>query len=601
LVAAVVAGTLLWSARDRGTSIDAYRFVPIAVDAGVQSMPAWSPDGQSLAFSGEVDGYYQIFTRRLDQSTAVQVTRLPGDCLYPAWDAGGTRIFFQVAQTTGQSFLGYSTEVWMVGAAGGAPERLIAGATAFTVAPDGRSLVFLAGSPASAGKGAFVLRAFDLQDRSTRELIPVPFKWDGTYYPTSRDLKFSPDGAALALLKPAGDELLVLPNPLAAPGGASRTVRFGPTAGGVVSLYEFDWMPDSRHVVFVLRDPMGGDQSLWMGDVNRGTLGRITASSQWESTPAASPEGGRIAYSSTPLDWDIIEIDLASRVSRPLIASARYDGWGDWRPDGSGLVFSTQRTGRFEIWEQSFRDGVARMVVTPDAFQGEPSLFLVQGAISPDGRSLAYVRFAPSGTRVYLTALGGSRPVRLTSEAATSESDDGPMWSPDGRWIIFRRGHQLMKALAIGGTAPLVVTDDIVDASTKSEGAAQWLPDGRAVVYSAADGLKQLAVDGGTPRLISRERPMVWDVSPHGRLIYAILERDARMMDLVTIEIATGALHTLQSLGRRPLTPDQSGYWDTVRALRVSPDGKRLMYARLNPTADIWILEGVGGRTSPAR
>jgi hypothetical protein len=30
-----------------------------------------------------------------------------------------------------------------------------------------------------------------------------------------------------------------------------------------------------------------------------------------------------------------------------------------------------------------------------------------------------------------------------------------------------------------------------------------------------------------------------------GRVIYAILERDARMMDLVTIDVATGALHTL--------------------------------------------------------
>jgi hypothetical protein len=110
-----------------------------------------------------------------------------------------------------------------------------------------------------------------------------------------------------------------------------------------------------------------------------------------------------------------------------------------------------------------------------------------------------------------------------------------------------------------------------------------------------------LLVDGGTSRLIATEQPMLWDLSPDGRVIYAILERERRMMDLVTIDRVTGAQRTLQSLGRRPLTPDHGGYWDTVRALRVSPDGTRLMYARLNPTADIWILEGVRGHATSAR
>lgn len=594
LAATAAAGAFIWSGRDRGTSIDAYRFVPFAVDAGVQSMPAWSPDGQSLAFSGEVDGYYQIFTRRLDQSTAAQVTSLPGDCLYPAWDSRGTRIFFELNTSKGQSSNANESEVWMISAAGGAPERLMTGTTAFAVAPDGNTLVFLARQSADAEDGVYVLRAFDLQSRSTRDLLPIPAKWDGSYPPTSRGLKFSPDGAVLALVVPGRDALVVLSNPFTPGAKGPRTVRFTPADGGVVSLYEFDWMPDSRHVVLVLRDPRGGDQSLWMGDVDRGSLARVTASSQWESTPAASPEGVRIAYGSTPLDWDLIEIDLTSQATRPLIASARYDGWGDWMPDGSGLVFSTQRTGRFEIWQQSFRDGLARMVVTPDAFPGEPSLFLVQGAISPDGRSLAYVRFAPAATRVYLTALAGSRPVQLTSEAAIGSVDDGPMWSPDGRWILFRRGRHVLKALASGGTAPTIVTDEVVHSRTKSEGAAQWLPDGRAVIFSAADGLRQVPVEGGPSRLIVGEQPMLWDVSPDGRLIYAILERDQRMMDLVTFDMMTGAERTLQSLGRKPLTPDHAGYVDTVRALRVSPDGKRLMYARLNPTADIWILEGVG-------
>jgi len=582
LVAA--AAVLFWPSRGDGPSLDVYRFVPFAVDQGVQSTPAWSPDGLSLAFSGEVDGYSQIFVRRLDQSTPSQLTGLGGDCTYPMWDAEGTRVFFVLAQDAGGP-----SEVWVVSAAGGAPERLIENTPAFTVAPDGDTLLFLAAQTAEGTARTYTLRGFDLQTRSSRDLAPIPAVWDGGYHPTSRSIGLAKDGSAFGVVVPGSAELVLLPNPLAAGGGEPRRVRFTTAQGGVVSLYEFAWMPDSRHVLFNLRDPLGGDQSIWLGDIERGTVTRVTASTQWESTPAVSPDGSRIAFGSTPLDWDILEVDLSSGARRPLVASSRYDGWGDWMPDGSGLVFSTQRTGRFEIWAQSFRDGAVREVVTPDDFPGEPSLFLVQGAVSPDGRSVAYVRFASGGARIYVSALAGSRPVQLTSDPAALLREDDPAWSPDGRWISFRRGDRLMKALASGGTVPALLAEDVDE---DQGGSAQWLPDGAAVVYRAADGLKRTSTDGAPARQVSPERPLVWDLSPDGRVVYAILERERRAIDLVTIDISTGDVRTLMPLGRKPLTPDYNGYRDTLRAMRVSPDGTRLLYAYLNPSADIWILEG---------
>src|SRR5262249_28229276 len=61
-----IAGTLvaLPALRDDGNSgLDRYRFTPIATDAGYQGMPAWSPDGKTLAYVAELDGVLQIFTR----------------------------------------------------------------------------------------------------------------------------------------------------------------------------------------------------------------------------------------------------------------------------------------------------------------------------------------------------------------------------------------------------------------------------------------------------------------------------------------------------------------------------------------------------------
>jgi hypothetical protein len=149
LAIALAGAAVQWAGtRQRAASpIDAYRFVPFAVDAGVQAMPAWSADGQSLAFSGEVDGFYQIFVRRLDQSTPVQITSLAGDCLSAVWHPDGAKVFFQLTQTEGGSYDANRAEVWVVSTAGGAPERLLDGVAAYALAPDGKTIVFLAGQP----------------------------------------------------------------------------------------------------------------------------------------------------------------------------------------------------------------------------------------------------------------------------------------------------------------------------------------------------------------------------------------------------------------------------------------------------------------------
>ncbi len=588
VLVAALAGVTFWPRGGSESALDDYRFTPFAVDAGVQSMPAWSPDGQSLAYSGEVDGYAQVFVRRLDQPAASQITDLPGDCTFPIWDSTGRRIFFVLARPDGSGFLGDDSEVWVVSAAGGAPERLIEHAPAFAVAPDGNTLAFVA--PRDDGPG-FVLRAFDLQARTTRDLIST-MPSSANWRPSSRMLGFARDGSALGVLVPGTPELVVFTN-FRDGGIEPRRVRFATATGEPVSLYAFDWMPDGRHVLLNLLDPFGGDRSTWLGDLESGVATRLTASTGWEFSPVVSPDGRRVAFSTTALDWDLIEVDLADQTHRQLVSSSRYDGWGDWLPDGSGFIFTTQRAGRPEIWSQSSRGGPPGPVVTPDAFADEATLFLSAGAVSPDGRSVAYVRFSPNAVRIYVSALAGSRPVPLTAEERLSVREDSPAWSPDGRWIVFRRGNQLMKALASGSTAPTLLAED---AAGNFSGGPQWLPDGLTVIYKATDGFRQIPADGGAARLVSDAKPAVWDVSADGRLIYAIIEGQRRAIDLHVIDIESGETRRLTSLGRAPLTPEFNGWYDSLRAMRLSPDGRQLMYAYLNPEADIWILEGIGTR-----
>jgi TolB protein len=47
--------------------------------------PAWSPDGQYVAFTSERDGNGEIYVMRADGSQATNVTNNGADDLRPAW------------------------------------------------------------------------------------------------------------------------------------------------------------------------------------------------------------------------------------------------------------------------------------------------------------------------------------------------------------------------------------------------------------------------------------------------------------------------------------------------------------------------------------
>jgi serine/threonine protein kinase len=584
-VAALVLGTL---GAKSTVSLDNIHFTPFATDAGVQSMPAWSPDGETLAYSGEVNGYYQVFTRALNQSTPSQLTSLEADCISPQWDQTGTRVFFLRVQGKSTDAPVAVGDVWVVSAAGGAPQLVTGGAASFAIAPSGDAIV--SAKPVGTSlttAGDVDLWDHDLDTGKDTRLRRLAVSSGKRIVAIGGPLRFTPDGKALALFT-SDDELLLLRNPLTEGSTDQTTVHLTASDGGRISASEFSWFPDGRRFAVALRDQRGGDESIWFGDVARHTVTRVTASAQWETAPAAAPEGDRLAFSTTPLNWDIVDVDLRSGESRPLIASSRYDAWGDWLPDGSGLLFSTSRTGRFEIWTENLHDQSTRAIVTPDAFPDGPSFFIVQGAVSPDQRSVAYVRFSLGQQRIYVSSLAGSRPVRL-SAGADGPQEDAPAWSPDGQWITFRRGRELVKALASGGTTPIVVSREVPMVDSQR---ARWLPDGH-IIYRADDGMKIVSSNGGPVRVVTRAMPVLWDAAPDGKTLYAMLEREHRMIDLVSIDIATGVDHTIRSMGRRPLTPDYFSYVDTLRAMRVSPDGTHLMYAFLNPDADIWIMDGI--------
>jgi eukaryotic-like serine/threonine-protein kinase len=543
-----------------------YRVVPVAVDRAASTTPAWAPDGKVLAYAQEAGGYYQIFTRRFEQRSEApaQLTSLAADCLFPFWHPSGDRIYFLAADA-----------LWAVGAAGGQPERLIENVASAAITPDGKTIIF--NRPANQGGGMWTATAEGKELTRKLEVIATD----------SLVLHVSPDGRKLAVGQQADSHFAVYSLPLPAGHDPGTPVKFRLAPNQFV--YSSDWMPDSRHVIASVTSGFSGF-SLALCDTSSGKVEPLPSAELPQGTPSVSRDGARIAYSTFALNWDIFQVDLVSHAVTPLIASARYDGWPAWTPSGDHLLFATNRTGSPEIWWKSTREEWEHPLLTPADFDEPSTRLLAEPAVSPDGRSMAYVRYSESGVALFMSPLSGGKPVAL--DPGRPGRHDSPAWSPDGNWIAFAVKNQLRKVRPGSRSASIQLRDDVRDNALIP--IVRWSRAGQ-ILYSANSGLAVIDGEGAAPRIVSN-LPLACDWSPDGASIYAIREGEKRRLELIHIDAKSGAIRLIGDLGRRPVTPEPIGYHDNIRALAVSPDGKRAVFAYLQPDSQVWMLEATNPR-----
>lgn len=123
-------------------------------------------------------------------------------------------------------------------------------------------------------------------------------------------------------------------------------------------------------------------------------------------------------------------------------------------PDGSGLVRLTADwpIGRAAAREARSADGRYRARISRDLASGQFRLYYSEGdsdelipltsfggisspAWSPAEDAIAFVSTASGNEEIWLAALDGREPVRLTTNSW--EADQRPTWTPDGQQIIF--------------------------------------------------------------------------------------------------------------------------------------------------------------------
>lgn len=167
---------------------------------------------------------------------------------------------------------------------------------------------------------------------------------------------------------------------------------------------------------------------------------------------------------------------------------------------------------------------IAALVISWSSFaQTATPLWLRQHSISPDGSKIA---FSYQGD-IFTVDTKGGRALQITSNRA---HDTSPLWTPDGKEIIFssnrEKGTNLFKVSAEGGTPeqltflprrekPLTVTSD-----GKIIFQAYILPDASYSGYPTETQLYSVDINGGRPQMFSSLPISRLDIAENGSIIY---------------------------------------------------------------------------------
>jgi serine/threonine-protein kinase len=199
---------------------------------------------------------------------------------------------------------------------------------------------------------------------------------------------------------------------------------------------------------FVAAHLQGDENDVWVASVERGTLTRLSFSSGEDETPAFSPDGRTVAWTGSRSDLvrGIFRRAADGGGNEELIWSLDLHAHvRDWTPDGKSLIFETAspQTNN-DIWRLDLEGTPKVTPVVQTPFNEHNS------RISPDGHWLAYSSNESGRDEIYIQQYpqGGSR---LT---VTMSGGDQPVWARDGRTLFFRSNSAMYAIDFVAGPQP---------------------------------------------------------------------------------------------------------------------------------------------------
>jgi len=183
--------------------------------------------------------------------------------------------------------------------------------------------------------------------------------------------------------------------------------------------------PDGTKLVVEIWDPDQGAGDLWIIELDRGVRTRFTFDPSIDNAPEWSPDGSRIVFSSRRSGvFDLYVNEIGGAESEQLLLATEKGKWAtDWSADGRHIIYNSEG----DLWALPTTGDSEPFPLVQSEFAD------IEGMLSPDGRWLAYGSNESGQFEVYVTSF--PRPGRKWQVSRDGGFPAG--WRDDGKEILY--------------------------------------------------------------------------------------------------------------------------------------------------------------------
>jgi Tol biopolymer transport system component len=249
---------------------------------------------------------------------------------------------------------------------------------------------------------------------------------------------------------------------------------------------------DGKQIAFSRIDPQSRAGDIWVEDVSRRVLTRLTTDQSYDWMPVWSPDGSRVAFASNRDGaMDLYEkVVWTSEPERQLLKSGKRKLPTHWSRDGQFLFFQQEEPGGgWDLWAMPMTGSRKPFPVLQSAFNE------AMAVLSPNGKWLAYSSDETGSWQVYVQ--GFDADAGFPARAKWRISADGgaqPRWRADGNELLYVSEDRRIVAVAVSAGLKFEAgaATTLFGSSSLIERDGPWdydvTPDGRRLVVSAGEG-----------------------------------------------------------------------------------------------------------------